>query len=188
MMQTQMLPEMQHRIDGEIEPGETLRWAGQPDRGHMARMGAGWVLVGVIFILLALAWIGMTGGARGLVGQAARTVDPFFSGLGPFGLLFALAGVGMMLWPLWLRLKAARTDYVVTDRRVLLFEGGVWRGMTIRTLGAAQVGDRSRTQRADGSGDLVFNRLTSANYGSAGNFRQHKSPSTAFPMSRRWMN
>ncbi|MDQ2800685.1 MAG: hypothetical protein M3Y13_13735, partial [Armatimonadota bacterium] len=170
MMQTQLLPEMQRRIDDEVEAGETLRWAGQPDRGRMARRGAGWVLAGVIYILLALAWIGMTGGIRSMIGRPARPVtsgNPFapvpitlhVPFLGLLGIPLVLAGVGMMLGPLWLSLKATRTAYAVTDRRVLLFEGGLWRGMTIRTLGAAQIGDRSRTQRDDGSGDLVFNRL-----------------------------
>lgn len=175
MMQTQLLPEMQRRIEGEIEPGETLRWAGQPDRGRMARMGTCPALFGIPFTLFALFWMGMAGGIGSIIGQSARTVSPgspfgFFSLFGLFGVPFVLVGLGLMLSPLWLSLKAARTAYAVTNRRVLLFEGSLWRGMTIRTLGAAQVGDRSRTQRADGSGDLVFNRLTSANYGSAGNY------------------
>lgn len=179
MNQAFLPPDLQRRIDDEIEPGETLRWAGQPDRGRMARMGTCPALFGIPFTLFALVWMGMAGGIGSLIGHATQTVSPgspfeFFPLLGLLGVPFVLVGLGLMLSPLWLSLKAARTVYAVTDRRVLLFEGSLWRGATVRSLGAAQVADRSRTQQADGSGDLIFNRLTSVSYDSDGDRRVSK--------------
>jgi len=50
--------------------------------------------------------------------------------------------------------KAKGTVYVLTDKRAIVLEGG-WR-TNIRSFGPAQLRDLSRTQRADGSGDIVF--------------------------------
>lgn len=176
---TPLPPELERQVNSEIGEGETLLWAGQPDRGRMARMGTCPALFGIPFTLFALFWIGMAAGIGSLVGGAARStgapgVFGFFSFFGLFGIPFLLVGLGLVFSPLWLSLKAARTAYAVTSRRVILFEGNVWPGTTVRTVAAAQLADRSRTQNPDGSGDLVFNRLTTVQYDSDGDRRTRR--------------
>lgn len=168
-----LTPDLQRQVSSELGADETLLWAGQPDRGRMARLGTCPALFGIPFTLFALFWIAAATGIGSLVGGAARASGApgpfgFFGFFGLFGVPFVLVGLGLMLSPLWLTLKATRTAYAVTNRRVILFEGSLWRGTTVRTVAAGQLADRSRTQNPDGSGDLIFNRLTTVRYDSDG--------------------
>ena len=164
MMTMQVSPEQQRQIEGELASGETLLWAGQPSPGRMAKMGIVPMLFGIPFTAFALFWTAMAGGmawfAHGVGSQfpgGGSLTTPF--ALFPlFGLPFIAVGVGMLLSPLWLSLKARRTLYAVTNQRVILWTGNLWGGVTVRSLSPAQVGDRARTQQADGSGDLMFPR------------------------------
>ncbi len=156
-------PEQRRIVDAELTPGEALLWAGQPAPGRMARMGIVPMLVGIPFTAFALFWTAGAGGFALLFGGVAHQAGAGAFAALPlvfplFGLIFVAAGVGMLLSPLWLTLKAGRTLYAVTDKRVLLWSGGVWGGRTVRSLSPAQLGDRARTQGADGGGDLVFPR------------------------------
>ncbi len=155
-------PEQRQIVDAELTPGEALLWAGQPAPGRMARMGIVPMLVGIPFTAFALFWTAGAGGFALLFGGVAHQAGAGAFAALPlvfplFGLIFVAAGVGMLLSPLWLTLKAGRTLYAVTDKRVLLWSGGVGGGRTVRSLSPAQLGDRARTQNADG-GDLVFPR------------------------------
>ncbi len=166
MLSTPPLPmDAQRRIDGELSPGETLLWAGQPSPGRVARQGIIPMLFGIPFTAFALFWTAAAGGFAFLAGGAAQSFSggngafaaPFL--LFPlFGLIFVVAGVGLLLSPLWLSLGAKRTLYAVTNKRVIVWNGRVFGGVTVRSLSPAQLGDRARTEAGDGSGDLVFPR------------------------------
>ena len=153
----------QRRIDGELSPGETLLWAGQPSPSRMARQGIVPMLFGIPWTAFALFWTAAAGGFAFLAGGAVRSsgggawAAPFL--LFPlFGLIFVAVGLGLLLSPLWLYLGAKRTVYAVTSKRVIVWSGRVFGGVTVRSLSPAQLGDRARTEAGDGSGDLVFPR------------------------------
>lgn len=164
MLSTPPLPmDAQRRIDGELSPGETLLWAGQPSPGRMARQGIMPMLFGIPWTAFALFWTAAAGGFAFLAGGAVRSsgggafAAPFL--LFPlFGLLFVVIGFGMLLSPLWLYLGAKRTLYAVTSKRVIVWNGRVFGGVTVRSLSPSQLGDRARTEAGDGSGDLIFPR------------------------------
>ena len=108
----------------------------------------------------ALFWIasasGMFSSAHG-----ATSAAPFPFALFPlFGIPFVLAGLGLLTSPLWLMRKASRTAYAITNKRVLILDGAAFRATTIRSLGPEMLGDRTRTQSNDGSGDLIFTRAS----------------------------
>ena len=180
-------PEQRRLIDAELASGETLLWAGQPAPGRMARMGIAPMLLGIPFTAFALFWTAMAGGmalifhgvgtglSRNVPGSAPLAAPFTLVSFFPlFGLIFVAVGIGLLLSPLWLSLKAGRTVYAVTNQRVLLWTGNLWGGPTVRSLSPAQLGDRMRTQAADGSGDLVFPRAATLSayndYDSAGGF------------------
>ena len=161
----------QQTIEAELRPGETLLWAGQPTPSRLAKMGIVPMLFGIPFTAFALFWTAVAGGIGFLfhsVGSGiSRNIpgsDPFatpflwVSYMPLFGLVFILAGLGLLLSPLWLFLKAQRILYAVTSQRVLLRNGSGWGGHTVRSLSPDLIGDRVRTQQADGSGDLLFPR------------------------------
>ena len=166
MLSTPPLPtDAQRRIDGELSPGETLLWAGQPSSSRMARQGIVPMLLGIPFTAFALFWTAAAGGFAFLFGGAARAVSggngafaaPFL--LFPlFGLIFVVVGCGLLLSPLWLFLGAQRTLYAVTSKRVIVWSGRIFGGVTVRSLSPAQLGDRARTEAGDGTGDLIFPR------------------------------
>ncbi len=143
----------QRRIDGELSPGETLLWAGQPSPGRMARQGIVPMLFGIPFTAFALFWTAAADGFGLLAGGAVRSsgggafAAPFL--LFPlFGLIFVVAGFGLLLSPLWLYLGAGRTLYAVTSKRVIVWNGRVFGGATVRSLSPGQLGDRMRTPDA----------------------------------------
>lgn len=73
-----------------------------------------------------------------------------------FGIPFVLIGLAMLSSPLWAYRKAFKTAYVITDRRVITFDGG-WL-TTIRSYRPGQLQDVYRKERRDGSGDVIFAR------------------------------
>ncbi len=153
----------QRRIDGELSPGETLLWAGQPSPSRMARQGIVPMLLGIPWTAFALFWTAAAGGIGLLAGGAVRSsgggawAAPFL--LFPlFGLIFVVIGFGLLLSPLWLYLGAGRTVYAITNQRVIVWSGRVFGGVTVRSLSPTQLGDRARTEAGDGSGDLMFPR------------------------------
>ncbi len=165
MLSTPPLPiDAQKRIDGELSPGETLLWAGQPSPGRMARQGIVPMLFGIPFTAFALFWTAMAGGIGLLFGGAVRSAGSNGAFAAPFllfplfGLLFVFVGFGLLLSPLWLYLGAGRTLYAVTSKRVIVWNGRVFGGVTVRSLSPVQLGDRVRTEAGSGSGDLIFPR------------------------------
>ncbi len=145
-------------IEGELAKGERVVWSGQPIASRLVWPSFAIVLFGIPFTAFALFWMFM---ARGIVGRApnpAGGVFPVFRFLPLFGIPFLLIGLAMLSTPYWMLRKTRRTAYAVTDRRVLLVEGGLLGGINIRSLEPEQLHDVTRTQYADGSGNLVLQR------------------------------
>ncbi len=142
-------------IEGELEDAEDIRWIGQPTPRLFARRSLPIVLFGIPWTAFAVFWI---------AGAAGFKVPNFNQGadLFPlFGIPFVLIGFGMLSAPLWMLRKSRRTVYVVTDRRAIIFDGGL-HSTTIRSYwAAAHLGDLRRNQRDDGFGDLIFDRRVS---------------------------
>ena len=139
---------LQEIISSEIERGEKVLWAGQPDPARFARKSLPIVIFGIPWTAFALFWV---------AGAAGFKIPDFNKGwdLFPlFGVPFVLIGLGMLSAPQWLKRKARNTAYVVTDKRAVIFEGG--RNTAIRSFGPEALEDLKRTQRADGSGDIAF--------------------------------
>ena len=145
-----LLPEpVRALVQAEIQPGESLRWVEQPIPARLARASWPLVLFAIPWTAFALFW--MWGAAQG----SAHAPGPFR--LFPlFGLPFVLVGLGMLTSPVWVLRAAKSTVYVVSDRRALVIRAGLRGSVTVRAFEPEKLGDLSRNQRADGSGDLVF--------------------------------
>ena len=164
---TTLPPDVRSRVQSELDSGERLLWAAQPDPKRFARGSLAIVLFGLPWTAFALFWIFMASG--GLWGLFDGGMDvpsdqmPFqlFSICFPlFGLPFVLIGLGMLSAPYWAKRKALRTAYAVTDRRVILLEAGFWNSVTTRTYMPAQLQRMTRTERPDGSGNLILEDYT----------------------------
>jgi hypothetical protein len=139
--------ELAARVAAELAPDEKLLWVGQPRPGLVMRPAYFLVPFGGVFAAFALIWV-----------VVAMIVT---NGLmAPCGLPFLAVGVWLMFSPVWLGRQARRTLYALTDRRAIIWEPGWFGAFTVRNYTAAGLGRMSRTERADGSGDLVFEEIT----------------------------
>jgi hypothetical protein len=148
-------PELDARVRGELQNNERLLWVGQPRPGRFARQAWPIVLFGIPWTAFALFWMvaasGMLFGANQGGGPGAiGIIFPLF------GLPFMLIGLVMLSSPYWLRRKALRTCYGLTDRRAILWEAG-WRGsVEVRSYEPKKLTQIRRVEYADGCGDLIF--------------------------------
>jgi hypothetical protein len=149
---TSKLPsELRPTVESEIQSGERVLWMEQPIPGRLARGMWPIVVFGIPWTAFALFWTGsafwMTSG------------DKFpgpFNAFPLFGLPFILIGLGMLSSPYWARRSARRSVYILTDRRAIIFKGGLRGSVTVRSFEPEKLSELQRKQQRDGSGDLIF--------------------------------
>ncbi len=146
-------PELDARVRSELQRDERLLWVGQPLPGRFARGGCILALFGLPFTAFALFW---TAGAA----FAAGSISGLFSCFALFGVPFLVVGFGMLSSPYWLRQKAKRTCYALTDRRAIVWNAGWFGSVEIRGYGPGQLTRIRRVEYPDGCGDLVFEEFT----------------------------
>lgn len=158
-------PALQQKVSKELQPGEVVTWAGQPDPNRLMLTGFALWLFFIPWTAFSLFWVA---GAAGFKWPDFSTAFSFFP---LFGLPFVLIGLGGLSSPFFLRAKARHTIYVITSKRAFSLAGR--RTVTLTSWLPEQLGNMVRTERSDGSGDLVFSSETTFNQ--RGQRREHKS-------------
>ena len=150
-------PEADRLVRDELRPGEQLVWAGQPLPRLFGRQSIALVIFGIPWTAFAVFWVAAAGG----ITSHARNGNflSLFSCFPLFGLPFVLVGLGMLSSPFWMRRKAMRTAYAVTNQRAIVFEGRAFGGIKVQSFMPDRLTSMTRTERADGSGDLVFEQF-----------------------------
>lgn len=145
--------ELDARVRSELDHGEQLLWVGQPDPRRFARVALPIVFFGIPWTAFSIFWTVMAfigvGGGQG----AGPGIGWFFP---LFGVPFVLIGLGMLSSPFWLRRKAKRTCYALTNRRAILWEARLFGSMEVRSYRPEHLTKIVRRDYAHGSGDLVF--------------------------------
>ncbi|MGB4342661.1 MAG: hypothetical protein WBJ03_03520 [Moraxellaceae bacterium] len=139
---------LQERVMRELQPGEVVSWAGQPDPRRLMLGGFALWLFFIPWTAFSVFWIA---GASGFKVPDFSQPFEFFP---LFGLPFLLIGVGGLSSPFWIYRKARHMVYVITSKRAFAMTGG--RSITVESWSASQLEKIVRTERPDGSGDLVF--------------------------------
>lgn len=142
-------------VERELTAGERVVWAQRP----VYRFASAAVLAPMIF---AVPWLAITCAVGG--GGTYMTLAHGSGGAGrmvtmPFalvGLLFTGVGLLMLTSPIWVKRSTANTVYAITDQRALLVRRGVFGRITARSFSPELVASMERSERRDGSGDLVF--------------------------------
>lgn len=147
----------QSKVNAELQPGESIVWAGQPNPNRRMMKGFLLWLFFIPWTAFALFWMTGVGGLAWLTGGAGGD----FNFLALFGLPFILIGTCGLLSPLYLRMDAVRTVYVVTNQRILTISGVL--GTKYRSFFPEQIQFVERKERGDGSGNLIFARETYSN-------------------------
>ena len=143
-------PSLHDKVLPALEPGERLLWAGRPDPRRIAWTKIRQTLFGAVFLLLSI-----------LVYLAfLPDTDLYFRAYSqPFSLRpvvivagFLLAFPGMLL-PVLAYLRARRSVYAATDKRVL----SLIRGCSVKAVRYEDMQVPLMDLRPDGSGDIHFN-------------------------------
>ncbi len=137
---TELSNKMQSTVQDELESGERVMWLQQPLPSTFVRAALPVVLFAIPWTAFAVFW--MHGASAG--GTSFML----------FGVPFVLVGVGMLSSPLLGVRRARRTVYVVTDRRAIIFAGGL--STTVRSFDPEALDGYTKNQRGGGAGDLIF--------------------------------
>ena len=150
VMFDQSIPhDLQEFIRRELHPGETIVWSGAPIHRFFTPPATASFLFGIPWTAFAIFW---TVGAG--IGTLFTGGLSWFSLFPLFGVPFILIGLGMLSAPLLAYRKSRRSAYVVTDKRAITFEGG--KSMTIRSYPPEKLRHIYRTEKRDGSGDVII--------------------------------
>ena len=167
---TPLSSEAEAMLHIELNSDEKLLWNGQPIPNRQARASIPLVLFGIPWTAFSVFWVVM---ASQMTGHASSRPDSFPFRLFPllfplFGAPFVLMGAGMLSSPWWMRRRAQKTVYALTDKRALILSPS-WRGeIEVRSIPPEHLTDRTLKQNRDGSGSIVFTRLTTSSYSSKG--------------------
>lgn len=143
--------ELRRKIDSELQPGERIRWVGQPVPRFFTTASIGSVLFAIPWTSFAIFWMWAALGYKLPDLREGLQLHHLFA---LFGVPFVLIGVGMLSSPILVRQSARKTVYLVTDKRAISFQGG--RSTIIRTYLPEQLKEVYRKDRADGTGDLIL--------------------------------
>ncbi|HEY0009194.1 MAG TPA: hypothetical protein VGB55_10760 [Tepidisphaeraceae bacterium] len=147
-------PHMRDAVQSEVRPGEKLIWSAQP----IARYFTPATVISMIFAIPFTA-ISLTIvlGALGLGYAAGRNGGGIAAScFSLFGIPFVLVGLGLFTSPLWHRRAMKRTAYAITDWRAVVFQSSFFGTRTVLSFEPDRLTKIERRERADGSGDLIF--------------------------------
>ncbi len=132
----------------ELRSGERIIWTAQPIPKRFAR--ASWLIsiFGIPFLAFSIFWM-----MAGQVAGGARGPGQFFQ---LFGVPFVLVGLGLVTSPIWMRKRAERTVYFITDQRAVILSQGFTGRTRVESYAPEQLQSITREQNPDGSGDIVF--------------------------------
>lgn len=139
-------------IGRELQPGETVAFVESPEPRFFTTASTAAFVFAIPWTLFALFWI---------AGASGFKLPEFKNGfdLFPlFGIPFVLIGFAMLSSPIWAYRNAFKTAYVITDRRAITFVGGF--RTTIRSFFPEDLGGMHRSERSDGSGDVIIGTTT----------------------------
>ena len=140
----------------QLDSGEHLIWSGHPEpRAYALKKGWLTFLFGIPFFAFAVFW---TTTASSMAGNGLAAYFWLWA------IPFLLAGLGMLLSPVWHYMRAGRTSYVLTSRRAVIAISG---SFPVRTsVPLEHVSFIDAETRAHKSGNLLFREVArNAHYG-----------------------
>jgi hypothetical protein len=156
--------EAQRRIESELDRDEKMVWCSRQTTTRRLVLATVPVAVfGMFFGGFALFWIVMafTMTAKSNSGDAPA----FFHYVFPlFGIPFLLVGLAMVSTPLWAARRARKNFYVLTSKRAIVWQAGLFGAVNVRSFRADDLQDMTRVEYGDGSGDLVFQQRATTTY------------------------
>jgi len=152
-------------LESELSSGERLLWADRPAVTRNLRESLPILFFGIPWTAFSVFWMVMASGIlrQGSGGGAPTGVNILFA---LFGLPFVGIGLAMLSAPYFAWRAAQNTVYAITTKRVLILNAG--RTRSVRAYLPQRAADLQRTERADGSGDLIFGPTGGGRHGGSG--------------------
>jgi len=141
-------------VNAELNDGEHVVWSAAPDSKRVILRTLPAVVFGIPWTTFSVFWIYKAAGI-------GTRNDLFNSVFALFGLPFVLVGLAMLLSPYFAIRMARESAYVITNRRALVFKSGLFGRVSIDSFSPSQLENVSRTQHADGTGDVHFVKAVS---------------------------
>lgn len=137
---------VQDRLERELEPGENVLWTARPVASLLVRK----VLLVSVFTFLSSVFIVVVF-LLFLTGLRDQEPDLLILILLLVVVPDVIIAVGL---PLSMSRKARRTLYAITDRRAMILTTGF--SVKVRSFPPASLAGVRKTERGDGSGDIIF--------------------------------
>lgn len=142
-------------LRNQLDRGEKLIWSSESIPSPFKGGSMFIAIFGCFFFLFSLFWIfsamSIGGGAPG-----AFSFFPFF------GIPFTLVGLGLMSAPAINYKSMKNTIYGITDKRCIIIKG--FKNLKVQSYPLNSIGEISKLQRPDNSGDLIFIREVRTRY------------------------
>jgi hypothetical protein len=119
-------------------------WKGRPNPKKSAAVGLFQFFFGIFFFGFAIVWTVLASGA-GLFAL--------------FGLPFLAVGAWMVSGPMRNYIRASRSYYAITDKRVVILTAG--NNYKVISIAPGEITDYERTDKGDGSGSIRLRKTIS---------------------------
>jgi len=146
--------EMEQLLRGELQTDEDLVWWQQPIPEIYARFTWPTVIAGVIWTTFSIVWIVIA--IRSVVVGGQAGVGPLIVLYPLLGLPFVAIGIRMLTSRRRAILRARKTCYALTNKRVLILWVGAFGSIHIRSFGAVDVRGLLVRELSNGSGIVIF--------------------------------
>ena len=152
-------PKLRELLQDELRPDEKLVWSGPA----IPRLWSAGTIAPVLFAIpwtaFAIFWtVGAATATRSTGGSVGGGI--MSSAFRLFGVPFILIGIAMLSTPLWTRRTLRNTVYAITDRRAISASINLFGTRKVQSFEPSRLTSMQRRQRADGSGDLIFEEFT----------------------------
>lgn len=148
-------PEIEYQVHDRLIGNEQVVWWGQPLAEEVGRRFGPASLIGLGIIGIAIYW------TSSQIREALRQAEPSWA-MAWLGLPMFLVGLGVLCVPLLATVVAEKTWYVLTNGRAMVFHGMPLGLRSISDYYPAQLRDMVCAENEGGIGDLVFERVESA--------------------------
>jgi len=150
-------PELRRALDAELADGERIVWLRQPVPWLLWRGSLVVLIFGIPWTAFAIFW---TLGAAGMIGKSGARPTGWWAYIFPlWGLPFICIGLALLSSPYWVARAARRTVYAITNRRAIVWLNKGWGKTEVQSFEPKRLLSITRTQRANGSGDLIFEQF-----------------------------
>jgi hypothetical protein len=145
------------RLNAELRPGETLVWTGRPVPALAARGAWIFSLVGGVMLIPMVVMAVVIGAIVAVVALLAKS-PCFLLVLLPFFTVLLVIVALVALVPFLARRHVKNTVYALTNLRAIIWQKGPF-AFQVRSFAREQLLEFQRTERPDGTGDLIFEQV-----------------------------